>query len=101
MKPTGFLRGTSTLLLAAVLASCAVGPNFRTPAAPDVALTPSPLPTATPAANGHVQNFVSAADIAGDWWTMFHSPELNTLIAAALANNPTLAAAQATLREAQ
>ncbi len=78
-----------------------MGPNFRTPAAPDVALTPSPLPTATPAANLHVQNFVSAADIAGDWWTMFHSPELNTLIAAALANNPTLAAAQATLREAQ
>ena len=42
-----------------------------------------------------------AADISGDWWTLFHSPELNSLIAAALANNPSLQAAQATLVEAE
>jgi NodT family efflux transporter outer membrane factor (OMF) lipoprotein len=101
MKPTGFRNGTLSCLLLAIVSGCAVGPDYHQPAAPKVPLTPTPLPPATVSADGKAQQFVSAADISGDWWTLFHSPELNTLIAAALANNPTLQASQATLLEAE
>ena len=87
--------------LLAGLTACAVGPNYSKPAAPGVAgYTSTALPATTTAALGVTQNFVSGQDIAGDWWTLFHSPELNSLINAALANSPTLAAAQDTLVEA-
>jgi NodT family efflux transporter outer membrane factor (OMF) lipoprotein len=101
MKPTGFLYRFGAVLASGVLAACAVGPNYHPPAAPGVPLTPAPLPPATPAADGKVQVFVSAADISGDWWTLYHNPELNSLIDSALAHNPTLAASQATLLEAE
>jgi NodT family efflux transporter outer membrane factor (OMF) lipoprotein len=101
MKLTGFHYRWFPMCFAGALSACAVGPNYHTPAAPQVALTPDPLPQATQQAGGIAQNFVSASDISGDWWTLFHSPELNALIDAALAHNPTLQAAQGTLREAQ
>jgi NodT family efflux transporter outer membrane factor (OMF) lipoprotein len=63
--------------------ACAVGPDFERPAAPDVGgYTSAPL------------------DIPGQWWTLFHSEALNTLIEEALKNNPTLPAAEAALRQA-
>lgn len=108
MKPTGFLNGIFSLPFARTLpvgvlalSACAVGPNFHQPPPPSVPLTSTALPAATQSADGKVQTFVTAADISGEWWTLFHSPELNTLINAALANNPSLQAAQATLREAE
>lgn len=78
-----------------------MGPDYRHPAAPDVPLTPKPLPAATAAADGKMQHFMPGADIAGDWWHLFQSPQLDSLIEGALRNNPTLAAAQATLLEAE
>lgn len=102
MKPTGFpfaLSGAVAVALLA-LAGCAVGPNYHAPAAPVVALTPAPL-AAQAQAGGQTQNFITGADISGDWWTLYHSPQLNALIDAALAHNPTLQAAQQTLLEAE
>ena len=52
---------------------------------------------ATPLPGGEAQHFVKGADIAADWWTLFHSKPLNDLIAQALANNHDLKAAQAAL----
>jgi NodT family efflux transporter outer membrane factor (OMF) lipoprotein len=53
---------------------------------------------ATPGiAGGNAQRFVSGADIPADWWTLFHSRELNALIEEALAHNADLKAAQAAL----
>lgn len=101
MKPTGFLFRYLVLPLAASIASCAVGPNFQQPGAPDVALTATPLPANSVVADGVVQHFVTGKDISGEWWQLYHSPELNTLINAALANNPTLEASQATLVQAE
>jgi len=81
--------------------ACVVGPNFKRPAPPATAsYTPQPLPPtqATPGApGGKAQHFVSGADIPADWWTVFHSRELNALIELALANNADLKAAQAAL----
>jgi NodT family efflux transporter outer membrane factor (OMF) lipoprotein len=101
MKPTGFLFCACALLLALGLSGCAVGPDFHPPAPPKVALTPTVLPAATQEAGGQRQVFRTGADISGDWWTLFHSPELNALIDAGLAHNLTLAASQQTLIEAE
>jgi NodT family efflux transporter outer membrane factor (OMF) lipoprotein len=86
-------------------AGCAAGPDFKRPAPPSVtAYTPAPLtaPVGTPGvAGGASQKFASGADIAGDWWTLFHSQPLDELIARSLANNHDLKAAQAALAAAR
>jgi NodT family efflux transporter outer membrane factor (OMF) lipoprotein len=48
-------------------------------------------------AGGEAQRFVTGQDIAGDWWTLFHSTALNDLIERSLKANPDLQAAQAAL----
>jgi NodT family efflux transporter outer membrane factor (OMF) lipoprotein len=88
-----------------VLAGCAVGPDFERPAAPDVTgYTPEPKLPATEASDvdgGSSQRFVKGRDIPGQWWTLFHSRPLTTLMASALKANPDLQAAQAALRVAR
>lgn len=101
MKPHGFLIWPCLPLLALPLNGCAVGPDYRHPAAPNVPLTSKPLPDATASAAGQTQHFSPGADIPGDWWHLFQSPQLDGLIANALKNNPSLAAAQDTLLEAE
>jgi NodT family efflux transporter outer membrane factor (OMF) lipoprotein len=90
------------LLTASLLfAGCAVGPNFKKPTAPNVAgYLPTQPSTTTNVPNlsaGEAQQFVQNRDIAGDWWTLFHSAALNDLIERALKANPNLKAAQAAL----
>jgi NodT family efflux transporter outer membrane factor (OMF) lipoprotein len=101
MKPTGFLLRACASLLTACLSACAVGPDFHQPRPPAVALTPSHLPVATLVADGKAQHFHIGADIAGDWWSLYHSTELNALIDTALAHNPSLQASQHTLIQAE
>ncbi len=103
-----FLRATiaiGTMAAGSVLAGCAVGPNFHRPAAPTTTgYTVTALPpetAAAPGAGGGAQRFVSGQEIPEQWWTLFHSPTLDQLIRRALTDSPTLAAAQATLREAR
>ena len=83
---------------------CAVGPDFEQPAAPDVTgYTPQPLAEQTSSADvkgGEAQRFVQGLDIPGQWWTLFRSEALNSLVEQALKNNPTLPAAEAALRQA-
>jgi NodT family efflux transporter outer membrane factor (OMF) lipoprotein len=92
-------------LAAGVLAGCAAGPNFKSPAPPHTAgyVLAGRLPPTTgsaPLPGGAAQRFVEGLDIPGQWWTLFQSTELNALIERALANSPTLEAAQAALRQA-
>lgn len=98
-------RVVAAIATTAFLASCTVGPDFFRPKAPDGAgYTPEPLPAQTASAQvagGEAQRFVDDQDIPGQWWTLFHSPELNALIEQALKANPNLQAAQAALRQAQ
>jgi NodT family efflux transporter outer membrane factor (OMF) lipoprotein len=86
-------------------AGCAVGPNFKRPAAPAVTeFTDHPLSDTVATTNsvgGEVQRFAKGGDIAGDWWTLFHSRPLNELIEISLTNNPDLKAAQAALTVAR
>jgi len=91
--------------LTLLLTSCAVGPNFKKPAPPTAAdYTQNPISTtssSTNAAGGEAQHFVTSQDIASDWWTLFNSEPLNTLIERSLKANPNLKTAQAALLVAQ
>jgi NodT family efflux transporter outer membrane factor (OMF) lipoprotein len=84
-----------------LLAACAVGPDFKKPAAPDVGdYTAHPLSTTASSANvagGEAQRFNKGSDIPADWWALFHSRTLNALIEQSLASNHDLKAAQAAL----
>src|SRR3984957_1557095 len=85
-------------IVAAALCSCAVGPNFKKPDAPpvkDYLAQPPPQQIGADA-----QKYVAGQDIPGQWWTLFHSPALDELVQQSLESNPTLQAAQATLRQA-
>ena len=73
------------LAAACIVSACAVGPNYRAPAAPSTAgfVPPAALPSSTvsaPIAGGEAQRFVDGMDIPGQWWTLYQSPELNALI---------------------
>lgn len=87
------------------LSGCAVGPDFSRPAAPPVTgYTAETLATQTasaPVAGGEAQRFIAASDIPNQWWTLYHSSSLNSLIELALKNNPNLQQAEAALRVAQ
>jgi NodT family efflux transporter outer membrane factor (OMF) lipoprotein len=87
-----------------LLASCAVGPDFLHPAAPEATrYTKEPLgpqTSSTDAPTGQPQRFVQGRDIPQEWWALFKSPALNTLIKRSLDNNPNLQSAIATLRAA-
>lgn len=94
----------AVLSLVTLLCGCAVGPDFRRPAAPGVdryARAPTTATTASAdVAGGEAQRLVAGQDIPGAWWTLFGSPALNALIERALAASPTLIAAQQSLRQA-
>ena len=92
-------------IVTALLAACAVGPDYKAPEAPAAkAYTEAPRPAQTesaPVQGGDAQRFQVGAQIASDWWKVFGSPELDALIQTALAGQPTLAAAKAALRQAE
>jgi NodT family efflux transporter outer membrane factor (OMF) lipoprotein len=85
-----------------LLTSCAVGPDFLHPAAPEITrYTREPLAShtsSTDVASGQRQIFRQGRDIPQEWWRLFKSPALNALIERALQNNPNLQSALATLR---
>lgn len=88
--------------LTCIAPACAVGPNFHRPDAPAVTrYTHGTDPVATAAVDGAAQQFHTAGALAGDWWRLFQSAKLDAVIAEAIANNPGLDAATASLRASQ
>ena len=94
------------LLTLAALSGCAAGPDFKRPTAPAANgyapgnHTPEPTISA-PVLAGEAQHFNPTADIPYDWWTLFQSPQINSLIKRAFKANPNIESAQAALRQAQ
>jgi NodT family efflux transporter outer membrane factor (OMF) lipoprotein len=88
---------------ASMLASCAVGPDFHQPKPPDTSgyLHPSADTAPLQTQPGDVQNLSQGAELAGEWWQLFHSPPLDEVVRASLAASPTLVAANATLAQAR
>lgn len=94
-------RRAGALAATLLLAGCAVGPDFKPPAAraSDSYAAHSPhATTGTPNVTaGAAQHFERGAELPADWWTLFRSAPLDALIKQALANNHDLKAAQAAL----
>jgi len=100
------MKRTIRLIAAGALIALAACKNPAPPATP-----PPPAPTVTgygetPPTIAAVpgtpqQRFLASMDVPGQWWTLFHSTQLNALVAEALAANPDVAAAQAALRSAR
>ncbi|MFC0397824.1 efflux transporter outer membrane subunit [Paraburkholderia rhizosphaerae] len=89
------------LLCTFALCGCTVGPDFRSPAAPDAtSYTRDTLPAITQAA-GATQTLVAANHALPAWWTQFRSDALNRLVDMALQHSPTLDEARAKLIEAR
>jgi multidrug efflux system outer membrane protein len=88
MRRSG-LRAGLTALAAAWLAACAVGPNYREPAAPPAALI-----------NARSSAFIPR-DPEAAWWQEFADPELNGLVTRALGANLDLRVAATRVRAAR
>src|SRR6202167_247060 len=96
-------RRLISIATASALASCAVGPNFHQPKPPDTSSYLHPTSDTAPvqAQAQDVQNVSPGADLAGEWWQLFHSPQLNEVVRTSIAASPTLVAANATLAQAR
>ena len=84
------------------LFGCAVGPDFSPPE-PSPAAGYGRSPTLLPSAGAaDVQQHLSPGNqVIGQWWELYHSPQLNETLALAIAGSPTLDTARATLAQAQ
>jgi len=82
------------LLSALLVTGCTVGPDFHTPPAPATDRF-----TQTPVKAGG-QILQPGADIPADWWALYRAPALDALVRQALASNPDLQSAQASLQVA-
>ena len=93
------------VMSAGLTVGCAVGPRYHRPEAPaNAGYAPTQLPessASTSVYGGDAQRFIAGRDIPFEWWEQFRSPALNALVVQALRANPTIAAAQAALVQAQ
>ncbi len=79
-----------------------MGPDFVQPKGPATQrYTYGEEPAGTIAAEGRAQRFEHGARIAADWWRLFDCPKLDAVVMQSIASNPTLQAAQASLRQSQ
>jgi NodT family efflux transporter outer membrane factor (OMF) lipoprotein len=89
---------------ALLVAGCKQGPNFFSPAAPEEkAYTtpddPVPPPDEPGVKTRAAQRVAIGAKVKDDWWTLFHSSQLERVMREALAGSPTIAQATATLAQ--
>ncbi len=89
------------LIAVALLAGCALGPDFVTPAPPAVVGYLPPIGSSKPADFIFGQTLIGGGEIPSHWWESFRSPHLNDLIECGIAHNPNLQAAEAAVRMAQ
>lgn len=87
-----------SLLPLVLLAGCTVGPHSLTTPVP---LPPAQTPGAITPASGAAQQLGAVPAIVPNWWQSFGSAKLDALVARTLAHNNDLAAAEASLRQAQ
>ncbi len=93
-------------LLALGLSACSFEPKLRVPSSPGdhTPYTTSGNPQKTVGAQGlagSAQKFAYGKDLDEEWWKLFHSPQINRLVQTGLKNSPSVAQAQAQLRQAQ
>jgi NodT family efflux transporter outer membrane factor (OMF) lipoprotein len=85
----------------ALVAGCTVGPDFEKPQPPDTKgyeAGGEPQPSVADIKEAP-QHLALGKKISGDWWQLFHSPQLDDVLRQAIAGNQTLVAAEATLAQ--
>jgi NodT family efflux transporter outer membrane factor (OMF) lipoprotein len=87
------MRKYLSLVSLAALAACTVGPNYDGPKSAGA--------VAAPAAFAHGGDVSVAAPAVADWWKGLNDPQLDGLVDRALAANPSVAVAEARLRQAR
>jgi NodT family efflux transporter outer membrane factor (OMF) lipoprotein len=84
------------------MGACAVGPEFERPKPPAVQVYDTPEPGSSDATGSTIaERRYAAADVPAQWWQLFKSSSLDQTLRLAIADSPTLAAANATLGEAR
>jgi NodT family efflux transporter outer membrane factor (OMF) lipoprotein len=87
---------------AALLCACAAGPDYVRPDPPTIhdylPTTDHPIRME---ALGQVQQWSERQSLAADWWRLFQSSAVDSLVDEALRTNPGVQSAQATLRASQ
>ena len=92
-----------SVVAASALSSCVVGPNFHEPKPPETSAylhASSDAAPVQPQAQD-VQNISQGVELAGEWWQLFHSEQLDEVVRTSIAASPTLVAANATLAQAR
>ena len=85
-------------LMTTLVAGCKVGPNFERPDPPATErYTPQKLQVES---SGLDQQIALGASLDREWWHLFRSEAIDTVVKRALAGNRTLVAANATLAQA-
>jgi len=94
---------SASLLAAAALGGCVVGPNYAPPSPPtEQTYLPAAVSQLGSAGSAETeQRVVTGAGPRIDWWTLLRSPEINQTVALALANNKTLGVAKSNLARAR
>jgi NodT family efflux transporter outer membrane factor (OMF) lipoprotein len=95
-----------SVLIALSLSACSFEPKLRVPSAPkdNRPYTAKGNPQGTTAAAGPAgvaQHFNYGKSLDEEWWKLFHSPALDSLVETGLKNSPTVAQARAQLEQAQ
>jgi NodT family efflux transporter outer membrane factor (OMF) lipoprotein len=100
-RPHRAASGAAALACIAI-GGCTVGPNFTRPVAPAAGrYTADTLRGEDPSADGTVQHIALGREIEGNWWTLFRSDAIGSIVKQAVEHNRSLAAAAATLAQAQ
>lgn len=97
MKPLDSISVLMTAMACALLAGCAVGPDFVTPSL----ATPTTYKEAPVAASDWKQAQADASRERGAWWTVFNDATLNELEPQVAQGNQTLAQSEAQYRQSQ
>ena len=94
--------GITGLSCAALIGACSVGPNFSRPTPPAAAgYTAEPTRSDAVPTESPQQHVTLGRDIEGDWWSLFRSDAIDSVVKQAVAHNRTLEASAATLQQAQ
>jgi NodT family efflux transporter outer membrane factor (OMF) lipoprotein len=95
----------SAMVIGAVLTACTVGTNFKPPESPSATRY---LAASEPAgASDNIayksppQTIALGEKVAANWWTVFKSPDLDSLVALSIEDSRTLESARARLAEAR
>jgi len=91
------MRISLSLLAALLVSACTVGPDFKTPAPPDVTSYSGKGDAGPP----DDQRIALGTRIQGDWWSTFKSEPLDGVIKLALSGNQDVEAARHRMAEAE